>query len=402
MTAFNGFNASSALAYAKNLAYPRLVGTPGELRAADEIAHHLEAAGWKVERLPFRFSTRAETFLKQLLMAGLIILVCLNITVALGGRFSRILVPLEAGGLVLVALTIPRLYANQRARAVAAANSTSSGHRTGEKPDTSANLYAEMAHAQLEKELPYLLLMAHYDSKSQNMALRTRVILYSLAILTGLSSAVLAWLILAWPGLQPALHISSLCTLASILPLLAIKVGNQSPGAIDNASGAGLVMHLAETLAIETGWQDKLKIACLFTSAEELGLLGAQAFIQAREKDLIQGAATHGGYVLNFDGIGIQGELHLVGKEAGGRLSGALQIACQQLGQPLKRFRLPGALFDHMPFAQLGLETVSLITVGPASESVHTFEDTADQLHPDGFECAGMVALGAIAALIKD
>jgi hypothetical protein len=55
------------------------------------------------------------------------------------------------------------------------------------------------------------------------------------------------------------------------------------------------------------------------------------------------------------------------------------------------RLPLVGALFDHMPFAEAGLDAISLVTTGAAARRVHTPGDSADQLSEEGFRKAGEV-----------
>ena len=54
------FQPATALDYARALAQPRRVGTPGEAAAIEAIAARLAAAGCQVERQPFSFSTGAQ------------------------------------------------------------------------------------------------------------------------------------------------------------------------------------------------------------------------------------------------------------------------------------------------------------------------------------------------------
>jgi hypothetical protein len=116
---------------------------------------------------------------------------------------------------------------------------------------------------------------------------------------------------------------------------------------------------------------------------------------------------TGGLYVLNFDGIGIDGDLYYVGRshrsQNSDRLSllARVQSACTELNLPLKRFGFIGALFDHIPFAQRGIDAISLIAVGRASQSVHTPADSIDKLHVRGFDQAGRVALRVIENMIR-
>src|SRR5690606_31431516 len=97
-----------------------------------------------------------------------------------------------------------RLYADERARAVEALP-PGSGLETGQKlPSMAANLYAELPDLPDHADLPHLILMAHYDSKSQNLPLVVRVACFAVIILAGLASAILAPLSVLQPALLPA------------------------------------------------------------------------------------------------------------------------------------------------------------------------------------------------------
>jgi Zn-dependent M28 family amino/carboxypeptidase len=174
---------------------------------------------------------------------------------------------------------------------------------------------------------------------------------------------------------------------ASIM-LVLLGTGNASPGAIDNASGVGTVLHLAEILAARSDWRDRLRVVILLPSAEEVGLMGATAYVKQHAAQL----GHERPLVLNFDGVGIDGELQWVGV-ASSELAQLIQSGAHEENVSIKRFRFIGALFDHIPFAQRGLDAVSLIAVGRASRSIHTAHDTIDQLHERGFNQAGQVAL---------
>jgi len=194
------------------------------------------------------------------------------------------------------------------------------------------------------------------------------------------------------------------------LPLLILDIGDASPGAIDNASSVGLVLHLAERLAASSRWRDRLQVTILVTSAEEMTVMGAEAFARDNEQALRRQAEAGGLYILNLDGIGVDGKLCLAdglsagkgaGRQQARRLADLIHKACEELGVTVERFGLTGVMFDHMPFAQRGLDAVSLITVGPATRFVHTPQDTVDKLHVRGFEQAGRVILRVIERLCQ-
>src|SRR3989304_731625 len=124
--------------------------------------------------------------------------------------------------------------------------------------------------------------MAPYDSKSQYMPLAIRIGLFVIAVPSSLLVALLALLNLS----LPVISVLGVIALLAGLPLLFLDFGNNSPGAIDNASGVGLVLHLAECLSQRSDWRDRLRVSVVCTSAEELGLMGVVAFVRAEGERL--------------------------------------------------------------------------------------------------------------------
>jgi Zn-dependent M28 family amino/carboxypeptidase len=194
--------------------------------------------------------------------------------------------------------------------------------------------------------------------------------------------------------------LAGLAALTAGVPLLFLVLagaGNASPGAIDNASGAALVVHLAEVLAEA---RPDVALTVLITGAEELGVVGATAYrLLAQRTGLLERQAEQGLYILNFDGIGGDGRLALVGGDVRSQLAAAIRASCVDLQLPLGRLPLVGALFDHVPFAEAGFDAVSLVTVGAAGRSVHTPADSVDKLDVEGFRQAGEVALQVVQRL---
>jgi hypothetical protein len=387
------FDPRVALQYAAALSHPRKVGSGEDDRVAQEIDERLRDWGYRVERQPFTFSTASEVFLKLFILTSMLLVVALLLS---HDRVVAIVL------VVFIVLFTPL----QRIVQARALEQKGRGLKWGMRYST-ANLVATHPSTSLraaQNASSHLYLVAHYDSKSQRMPLVVRITLFMLAIIAGLILVVLTLF-----DVTTALYLPiGLLALAAVLPLLFLDVGNASPGAIDNASSVGLVLHLAELLAQRTDWQDKLQITVLLPSAEEMTLMGSVAYVTAHETQLRE-QAQHGGlYVLNFDGVGVDGDLYYVGSSRQRQNSDRInlltyaQAACAELNLPLKRFGFVGALFDHIPFAQRGFDALSLITVGRASRSVHTPADAVDQLHERGFDQAGRVALNVIESLIGE
>ncbi|CAG0934903.1 hypothetical protein TFLX_03725 [Thermoflexales bacterium] len=394
------FDPLVALNYAAALARPRRVGSGADEAVAAEIEEQLRGWGYQVERQPFTFSTASEVFLKLFILAGVLLISALLIW------HERIL---AVGLLLLVALFLPL---NRRVQS-AALEQNGRGLKLGQRY-TTANLIATRNRVSTTQvatpatgrnpvsNFPHLYLVAHYDSKSQRIPLVLRVALFMLAIIAGLILVALTLF-----NVSTALYLPiGLLALAAALPLLFLDAGNNSPGAIDNASSVGLVLHLAEVLAQRTDWQAKLGLTLLIPSAEELTLMGSVAYVTAYAQSLREQDRSGGLYVLNFDGVGVDGDLYYVGHSHQPQNSDRINLlahvrsACVDLNLPLKRFGFVGALFDHIPFAQRGFDAISLIVVGRASRSVHTPNDSIDQLHVRGFDQAGRVTLNVIDRMI--
>ncbi len=403
------FQPEIALAYARALAYPRRVGTAGEAAAIAEIAARLAQAGYQVERQPFDFSAGAQVAITlEILLAQILIL----LTFWAWG-FSAVAGMLPALLLLALLAGMGRLRRWVAAGSIAPPPSEAASRwqrlclRLGERCQT-VNLVGRLPSPAAEPgapptRRPRLYLVAHSDSKSQALPLAARMTLMALAGLAAAVFAVLTLLRPALPGLTSAAALAGLAALLAGVPVLFLFLagaGNASPGAIDNASGVGLVLHLAEVLAHT---RPELDHTILITGAEELGVVGATAFVLAAQGSGLLRRQEDNGVVsvLNFDGIGSEGRLAVVG---GGdnRLAALVRAGCVELELPLGRLPLVGALFDHIPFAEAGCDALSLVTIGPAGRAVHTPADSADKLHVEGFRQAGEVALRVVQKLAED
>jgi hypothetical protein len=404
------FDAQVALSYARAISRPRRVGCREDEKVAGEIAAWLEQSGYQVERQPFQFSTAPTRFITLEVLAGLLLI----LMAFWARRFGAWAEALPAALLLLLMVAIGPINRLVEANSVAPDPAAPVSRwsaiclRMGVRR-TTANLVAMRPDLPDDPALPHLYLVAHYDSKSQWMPLAIRIALFTAAIIGSTSFAGLILLGLAGPALAFAANVAGVVTVGAGLPLLFLGAGNASPGAIDNASGVGVVLHLAECLARRSDLFVKARVTVLMTSAEELTLGGAFAFVRRNEDRLRRQAESGGLYILNLDGPGVDGELYMVGEEnrlasyaspaSHANLAGLVRAACNELQISLGEFSLPGAMFDHIPFARCGFDAVSLMAVGRASWAVHTPGDSADKLHIRGFEQAGRVAWRVIEKL---
>ena len=400
------FIPETALNYAASISRPRLVGSGVDEVVAQEIADRLTQFGYQVERQPFRFSTAFNTFLRLEILAGLLLILITGWAQGVTGWAAII------SAVLIVALFLLIGPVNRRVQAGSVA--PDSGPPVSRwsalclwiaRQYSAVNLVASLPDRQDDSMRPHLYLVAHSDSKSQRMPLVVRIALFVVVIVGSLAFAGLTLLQIALPGLAGISMVVGAAALVAGVPLLFLDLGNASPGAIDDASGVGVVLHLAECLAQRPELRSAVNLTILIPSAEELAVMGATACALRNARTLRRQAEAGGLHILNFDGVGVDGKLYLVGgddqpgKPQAIRLARPIKEACAELGVPLGRFTLPGALFDHIPFAQRGFDAMSLIAIGRATWTIHTPGDSVDKLHVQGFERAGNITLKVIEKL---
>lgn len=144
----------------------------------------------------------------------------------------------------------------------------------------------------------------------------------------------------------------------------------RGPGANDNASGTALLIELARTARAE-GIDDGLCFIAF--GAEEIGLFGSHAFVQARD---LSGAA----FMLNFDMVARIGERAGDGPrfiEGDAALADLGAAVAAELGYGIPRGSFPpNASSDHASFAEAGVPAITVHSGG--AEFIHTPQDTIE------------------------
>jgi len=220
---------------------------------------------------------------------------------------------------------------------------------------------------------PATWLMAHVDSKSQPVPILVRAAGVTLVVLTWIAAVALASSqALAGPGATTsALWVAvGVATVVGAIPIVATTVGSRSPGALDNASGVAAVLLAAELSA-------PTPLGVCLTSAEELGMAGARAWVRARERP------ASGIVAINCDGIDDRGAT--TSMHSGRRpdaLVDAVVAAGTRVGSTVRAHRLlPGVLTDGVALADAGWPVVTLSKGGLRTLArVHTPHDRADRL----------------------
>jgi hypothetical protein len=213
---------------------------------------------------------------------------------------------------------------------------------------------------------PSVWLVAHVDSKSQPLPMVIRIAgiatLAAGVLLTALALAV------TLRGGSPRTILWIVCAVLAAVGgrlVAASVVRNDSPGAVDNASGVASVLAAAALV------DPTAAVGVLISSAEELGLAGARAWVRDH--------AAERAIVVNCDGVDDQGELTLMYTRARPE---SIVDAVQRTAGEVRAVRMPpGMLLDSVAFTSAGWTAATLSHGSMRTlRRVHTRRDTLDAL----------------------
>lgn len=346
---------------------PRPAGSESEARARAYCAEQLRAAGFVVSEEPFDYSAFPGRWGTP--AGGLLALVVLLAAVAAGRA--------DKPGVAVLLLALGGVIVGLAARWLA---------RTGVLAfpglrRTGVNLVATRGDRARPEST--LWLMAHLDSKSQPVPILLRAAGITLVGAAWIAGLVIGAVQLAWGRLDPSESWFLLAVVASVgvIPVIATTVGTRSPGALDNASGVATVLTAVEDAC------DAPCGVCL-TSAEELGLAGARAWVRAR---------PHApGIAINCDGVDDHGATTCMytGRRPDTLVASVL-AASARTGSRMRAHRLlPGVLTDGVALADAAWSVVTLSKGGARTLArIHTPRDHADHLTGTGMaEVARLMA----------
>jgi hypothetical protein len=357
------------------IARPRLTGSKVAEEVTQEIRSRFEALGYEVRDQHFRISTWPGRF--SVSLAGVFYLAG-----AVGGALLagmghpgvalvvQLLVLVVVGGIAVLARPAMNIMPFSRVEA--------------------SNLVASVAGKR-----PRYYIMAHRDSKSQPIPLAFRGPAIVLGIIAWIALFIMELLGLLDPAFNNHTMITVLGALGGLAGLILILcwVNNNSPGALDNASGVATLLGVAER-ELEAG-----DVAFIVTDAEELGLAGAREVAASLPPSF---------GVINVDGIDDYGTFHIVERfgwpkkqGAAPHLAAALLSAASALNQNARRRNVPiGLLLDHIPIVRAGTPALTLMRGDLKSLSrVHRPTDNLDILTGTGVDDAVSLVSGALRLL---
>jgi hypothetical protein len=363
----------------RELAFPRFTGTPGACRAAERMARFFEEAGLVVTREAFSVSRNAMSRYRTLLH-GVAAACALFLGASAPGHPGAAL----AVGVALLALVAgagrwPRWIE----RGFDAPPRVESENVVGRAPGRSGGGVT-------------LVFLAHFDSKSARFPtfVPVALILAGALAVCALTLAC-AWSLTASSPLDAgwARALSALGAAAFLAPI-ANRSGNESPGAMDNASGCAVLRELAGALPADPALAGAA-LVFVSTGAEEIGLAGALRWIREHGPELDRARTLF----VNVDSTGVgRGLLALDvrGRAPDGRpMSELVRCAAKAAGVPVRRLAfLPGVGVDTMPISARGYATVTVTgrVLGAASRRIHSPRDSVEHLSEAGLRDAAAFA----------
>ena len=331
---------------------PRAAGSAAENEAREYCARVLKAAGFDVALESFEFSQVPGRYGTP--VGGAIALITVAATSWLG------------------AIGSPAFFVALVCVAGLAILGTWSWHMLGDgvlslgwRRTSAINLVATRGGS-----TPRVWLVAHLDSKSQPIPSLLRVIgIVTLATALAVTIAAVV-LTLAGAPLRTLWWVGAALAAMGAVPVLASVVGNDSDGALDNASGVATVLEAARM-------QDS-PIGVLLPSAEELGLAGARAWGRARQESGERGIA------INCDGVDDTGALTIM--YSGMSAMEIIDAVRASADEPTRVRRMPlGLLLDSVALSDAGWRSVTVSRGSLASlRRVHTRDDSLEHLRGDG------------------
>jgi hypothetical protein len=234
---------------------------------------------------------------------------------------------------------------------------------------------------------PDVWLVAHLDSKSQTIPMLVRVI--SHIVLVAVLLIVFGAFILVeterahdvpWIWLL-------LAGVIAALPSLFCIVGNNSRGALDNATGVAAVLLASRMISNDKAF------GVLITSGEELDLAGARAWTEERHK---------GAMMINCDTVDDEGAWRCMYAWRPHAISRAGENAAKKLGLGLRMgMMIPGIITDSLAFETAGLRSVTLSrgTLRTLAR-LHTRGDSPDRVNGSGAAMAARMLTHMVEELV--
>ncbi len=391
------FNVEYALNYIKELAIPRRVGTPGEEQAAQYIFNTFERHGLEPRMERFEFSDPVFLLNK--------ILTPLTIVVTFLAAYVLPRLPLLSVMLSIMVMACG-MYVSRNMAAFAYAL------RNVGKTGTYHNVIAASEPTEATAK-GHVIVGAHYDSISARRRLFSGYGSYVLGIVALLgivlfSIFIITVSILTLVGVEvafadPVKLIWSSIIVVVFLPSVITGEGNESSGAVDNASGVAVVLELARVFAQEK--PQHLRLSFIAFAAEEKMLLGSVSYLRRHRIEL----DSSNTYVIVFDSPAFRGSFGynknfgFPPRETAPYLNKLIRESAATLGIEVRAIGLAGTAGDHVPFVESGFHATGIGTMSKDLLNViHTKNDTLESVDIRNLEAAGIIGQELIHRIDRD
>lgn len=383
------FNVDRIYNFVKDFSFPRLAGTSGEKKAVDLTIKTFKDIGYDdriIQKEPFQFSDFYSTTLINLIM---VINLTFSLFILMFTYINLYITIIISGIMAIVVFLIIKGLKHPE-------NPGFWGEYYG-KTISATNVFIKLPAKKLtEDQAGDIIISAHLDSKSQTFKTYWRVFFYRIwlygGIFLGLFFILLfirTYTIIKINLLVVGSGIWTFTILISIsnIFLIFLNTHNNSPGALDDASGMAVVFEISRYLK-ENPLDNFNTWFCQF-SAEELGTMGSRVFVNNHEGEFVKGRV----FQINLDMISCSCEQKnqveylksygvLPRKKIAPLLSKYLDTAAKEENVNIKGFHLStGAHTDSVPFHLRGFDSIDIVTRAGSKYS-HNKIDTPDKVDP--------------------
>jgi hypothetical protein len=375
----------TAYKHAEAISFPRLAGTEGEQKAAGYIENEFRRCGLAVESQEFSFSRVPYIIVQRFLLAigGLMVFGAVALSETdmwpLGGVIAVFCV---AGAFQFLGWRkwMGAVFRPKPGRGIVSRNILAKGGTAGGRKA--------------------VIVMAHYDSKSQFFPPFVRITLF----IVGASAIFFTCLALLYASAARLaglpfweewfwLYLLSAAGAISGITLMSNVTQNFSNGALDNASGMGVMLAVAEHFTGKVPEDTELFFAA--TGAEEFGLVGSVRLLENLEERL-KGKDV---LVINLDCVGYSHNIRILKalclprRAERKKIADLVSKAVTYSGLSVYSKPIPfGVGMDHEPWAAAGYKTIGILS-GPliiTSFYMHGYGDRMELVKPECLvSCAG-------------
>ncbi|MCK4370112.1 MAG: M28 family peptidase [Candidatus Lokiarchaeota archaeon] len=403
------FNVDRIYNFVKDFSFPRLAGTSGEKKAVDLTIKTFKDIGYDdriIQKEPFQFSDFYSTTLINLIM---VINLTFSLFILMFTYINLYITIIISGIMAIVVFLIIKGLKHPE-------NPGFWGEYYG-KTISATNVFIKLPAKKLtEDQAGDIIISAHLDSKSQTFKTYWRVFFYRIWLYGGIFLGL--FFILLFIRTYTVIKINLLVVGSGIwaftilisisnIFLIFLNTHNNSPGALDDASGMAVVFEISRYLK-ENPLDNFNTWFCQF-SAEELGTMGSRVFVNNHEGEFVKGRV----FQINLDMISCSCEQKnqveylksygvLPRKKIAPLLSKYLDTAAKEENVNIKGFHLStGAHTDSVPFHLRGFDSIDIVTRAGSKYS-HNKIDTPDKVDPKILKETCMIIKNVLLSLDRD